>query len=312
MQHPKQLESDEKEFSLSDLIEAGSIQDARRVLAERRADGFISKRLDEWSAWAERILGRSFADLCLDASHLNEMFQRRHIIVHSGGAVDRRYLQRVDLPPNERPELGDDLPVSDLYLHLALDELEVLGYALIAVSQNKWHPDEAEEATAQLNHRIFDLMQAGRWKLARRLADVGCTLDQPDSIQWMIRVNGWLSQKRLDDFDSCRDEVAEWDITALANQYRLAKACLLDETDEAFDWLAQALEAQEVMPGEAWDWPILDDLRSDPRFAEAFKRVGYERSPGGEDPDDSGQADTRASGLRDSLKSHGDASVGEQ
>jgi hypothetical protein len=278
LQHPKQLESDEKEFSLADLMELGSVRDAQRVLAERRADTFMTRRLDEWSAWAKRILGQSFENLSLDAPHLNEMFQRRHIIVHSGGAVDKRYLQRVELSEDMKLDIGDELPVSDIYLYQALDELEVLGHALIAVSRSKWHPNEADQATGQLNLRILDLMQAGRFTLARKLADVGCTLEQSDSDRWIVRVNGWLAMKRLGEFEACRQQVIDWDITALASQFKLARACLLDEVDRAFEYLALTLKSREAMPGQAWDWPILDELRDDPRFPQVFAEVGYSRS----------------------------------
>lgn len=277
LQHPKQLETDEKEFSLADLVEIGSVQDAQQAIAERRVEAFIGKRLDEWSAWSERILGQSFDELSLDASHLNEMFQRRHLIVHTGGAVDRRYLQRVDFPDGEQPSIGDELPVSDRYLYLALDELEVLGHALIAVARGKWQAEKTNEAAGELNGKILELMQANRWMPARKLAEVGCTLKQADSARWVIQVNGWLAIKRLGEFDHCRQEVEEWDVTALADKFKLAKASLLDEVDTAFELLVSTLKSSDVMPGDAWDWPLFDGMRDDARFAQAFAEVGYSR-----------------------------------
>jgi hypothetical protein len=281
LQHPKQLETDEKEFSLADLVEIGSVQDAQQAIAERRVEAFMGKRLDEWSAWSQRILGQSFEELSLDSPHLNEMFQRRHIIVHSGGAVDRRYLQRVDFPNDEQPDIGDELPVSDKYLYMALDELEVLGFALLVVARGKWQSEKANEASAELNAKIVELMQANRWAPARKLAEVGCTLGQADSARWVIQVNGWLAMKRLDEFDRCRPEVEEWDVTALADKFKLAKACLMDEGDAAFELLVPTLKSSDVMPGDAWDWPLFDNLRADARFAQAFAEVGYARQEDG-------------------------------
>lgn len=276
LQHPKQLETDEKEFSLAELVEIGSIQEAQQAIAERRVEAFMSKRLDEWSTWSERLLGPSFDALSLDAAHLNEMFQRRHIIVHSGGKVDRRYLQRVELS-DEPPDIGDELPVSDEYLYAALDELEVLGYALFAVARSKWQSESAAEAAGELNGRILDLMQADRWAPARKLAEVGGTLEQVDSIRWVIQVNLWISAKRLDEFEDCKQDVESWDVTALADKFKLAKACLLGHRDSAFELLASTLKGADVIPGEAWDWPLLDGMRDDERFAQAFAEVGYSR-----------------------------------
>jgi hypothetical protein len=273
--YPKQLKDDEREFSLADLVELGSIEEARRVLVERRVDGFMRRAVDDWSRWSKKTLGEAFDELCIDFAHLNEVFQRRHVIVHSGGAVSRLYIERVDLSTEDCPKLGENLPVSASYMQSALDELEVLGHGLIALARSKWTPSDPGEASVQLNTKIFDLLQARRWKSARKLALVGESLGQPDSDRWMIVVNGWLAAKRDGEFDVCRASVVDWDVSALANRFKLARACLLDEVDEAFDLLALTLAEPKRKPGHMWEWPLFDDLRSDPRFADAFVQAGY-------------------------------------
>ncbi len=50
----------------------------------------------------------------------------------------------------------------------------------------------------------------------------------------------------------------------------------LGETDQAFDWLGRACDAQS----EALIWlavdPMLDSLRTDPRFADLMHRIGFD------------------------------------
>jgi hypothetical protein len=306
--YPRQLKDDEREFSLADLVELGSIEEARRVLVERRVDNFMRRSIDDWSRWSKQTLGEAFDQLCVDFAHLNEVFLRRHAVVHSGGVVNRLYLERVDLQGEERPELGQDLPVSASYMQSALDELEVLGHGLIGLARSKWTPSNPEKASDYLNGKIFDLLQAQRWKLARKLAVVGESLGQPDSDRWMITVNGWLAAKRLEEFEVCSDQVVNWDVSALANQFKLARACLLDEIDEAFDLLATILAEPERKPGHIWGWPLLDDLRPDSRFIKVFVDAGY--SP--DDHQDSSEPGQEESSSPDDPSEKVQSSSGQQ
>jgi hypothetical protein len=271
---PKQLRDDEKEFSLADLSEIGSISEARRVLVERRVDAFMRRGIDDWSGWADRVLGSSFEDLCLDFNHLNEVFQRRHLVVHSEGIVSRLYLERVELS-NDKPKLGEHLPVSAEYMQQALDELEVLGYGLAAVARAKWKAEDADAASMFINSRIYDMLKIGRHDLARQLSIVGSDLSQSDANRWRVVVNGWIASKNLGAFKECQKEVEDWDVSALANDFKLARACLLDEEDDVFSLLSITIQESKLKPGEVWDWPLLDDFRSDPRFEKTFLDVGY-------------------------------------
>jgi hypothetical protein len=229
-------------------------------------------------------LGSLLNDICLDFPHLNELFQRRHIVVHSGGIVNRFYLERVDLPEQDAPVLGVELPISSSYLQSALDELAVLGYGLAALAWTKWGSEKSDEASAFLNSRIYDLLQGGRYQLARKLADVGSALDQSDNKRWMIAVNGWIATKKLGEFDSCTEAVANWDVSALANDFKLAKTCLLEQTKQAFELLAVTIHESDDKPAEVWEWPLLDDLRSDPRFTQIFLDAGF-TPPNREEPE---------------------------
>lgn len=275
---PNQLKDDEKEFSLGDLAEIGSIDEARRVLIERRADGFMRRGLADWSRWSERVLGYSFEDICLNYAHLNEMFQRRHLVVHSGGVVNRLYIERVKDSDGEKPTLGQQIPVTATYIQGALEELEVLGYGIAAIAWAKWEPRNADDALASLNSHIYDMLDSGSFISARKLSEVGSELPQPGIRRWMITVNGWIASKKLGEFEDCRSEVEAWDITALANEFKLARACLLDEVDEAFHLLQSVLAESETKAGEVREWPLLDDLRPDPRFEEIFREAGYRPS----------------------------------
>jgi len=50
---------------------------------------------------------------------------------------------------------------------------------------------------------------------------------------------------------------------------------VLNETDQAFLWLEKSFEARESLLVNLEIDPLLDNLRSDPRYAELKRRIGY-------------------------------------
>jgi hypothetical protein len=59
-----------------------------------------------------------------------------------------------------------------------------------------------------------------------------------------------------------------WNVESLSLRYRLAKAVLLDDFDEAFRLIPLALGSLEVMRHELYEWPLLSTIRNDTRFTE--------------------------------------------
>ena len=117
----------------------------------------------------------------------------------------------------------------------ALDELDVLGVALGTTLAVSWQADEREDIIRRLNNIAFALLQAGRWRAAQRMSEVGVALGSGNA--WLdvaMQVNVWIARKQQDGLDAIRVEVEGWDVRALAPEFALAKAALVDDRDEAF------------------------------------------------------------------------------
>ena len=276
---PGMLESEEKAFSLSDLQDLGSIEDARTILIERRVDSFMRKGLDDWSRWTEQTLGASFSDLCIDLDAVREIFQRRHLIVHAGGIVNRMYLERAPLE-GDPPQLGTQLSVSGEYVTRALDEFEVLGDLLLFTAWTKWTDgDDRQVAHGEFEERILELMASHRWEIVRRLCGRGSELRLPASGELVFLVNQWIAVRRLGEFDGDHRKAVEgWDTSALALPFVLAKAILLDEDERAFELLELALMSEEIDLRAAETWPLFEELRKDPRFLKILAAAKKKKS----------------------------------
>jgi hypothetical protein len=273
--HPNQLASQDKEFSLKDLLEFGSLDDARRDLIERRTDSFMRKGFDDWSRWSEKTLGMGFDELSLNPRIIEEVFQRRHLIVHTGGIVTQLYLDRVECGSDPPPKLGSEIHVSVDYLRAALDEVLVLGIALASVATSKWvKEDGGNEAAGRLTTSTYDLMKEGRWPLAKRLCEVGLGLGQTHAGVCIVKVNGWLAARALGEADACAEEIEDWDVSALEPKFRLAKAALQGDADRVMEWLPTTLESMGVEAAMVPGWPLLDPYRNDDRFKKIVDDAG--------------------------------------
>jgi hypothetical protein len=239
------------------------------LLIENRVDSFLRRDFGHWADWFKKdsTLNLDFNSLAIDQQALSEVFQRRHIMIHNGGQVSRRYLQKTQL--KDPPPLNQFLRVPPDYLDAAVDQLDALGTLLALGSWAELYPDETEVAYAFMSERSQQLMYIGRWRAVRCICAVGKKLGEKTTKQRceVFKVNDWLATKRLDGLDQIRDEVEAWDTTAVDPVYRFAKSALLDDLDRAFDQLPSLLKGGSLNQASLEQWPILEELRADDRYA---------------------------------------------
>jgi hypothetical protein len=275
--HPGALGTEAKEFSLADLQTFDSIKDAVEELVARKADDLLSNGFDAWVKWfKEGPLDIDLSRLALDWDETREVFQRRHVIVHHGGRVSRRYLEKLGLNEQSGPSIGSMLDVDADYVRLTLDSLLVVGIEMVQMVYERLLPEAAAKQTGFLADQIYQLLLAHRWRPAGALCEVGSEVGRkhswPEGSMLRFKCNKWLTEKRLHGEDHIREAVLQWDTSAFHPVFKLVRFALLNETDDAFNVLPAALDPDELTDRDLRDWPILTELRDDPRFVEFLTR----------------------------------------
>ena len=290
---PGLIEREEKQFSLKDLQDFGTIDDARDDAIERRVDALMRAGFEQWEDWLDKRAKIEFRTLCADYDAVHEVLQRRNVVVHAAGKVSRQYLNataRTDV------SLGDVLLVDAEYLESALDELDVLGVALATRARTSWLKDESQDALTLLHNTAYDLLVAERYAACRALCRVGLAIGAQGWLREAMRVNSWIAQKRSEGPESIREDVSDWDTSALASEFVFAKTVLLDELDDAFEMLPRMLETEAISEVGLVNWPLFRELRADPRyekFAPTTPADGHDGGAGSlETGDGSGTDDT--------------------
>ena len=264
--HASALESDEKIHSFNEIRSFGSLNEFLSHVIENKIDGFLRGSLVEWVKFFQRLridltrFAPSWADFA-------ECFQRRHVIVHNGGRVSRQYLERVDSSwlekHKEETKLGRFLEVSAEYLAKAFDSFELVGCLL---SQECWkkfaHDDLKARGSTILEHQYECLVDA-RWKIAEGLGSWVISEGEFNALETLIvRINRWLSIKRQGRWSEIEPEITSFDYSILEHRFVAAIYSLTGDADSFFRILPKAAIPVDDLKA----WPILEDMRQDPRF----------------------------------------------
>jgi hypothetical protein len=212
-----------------------------------------------------------------------ELVQRRHIIMHAGGRVSRRYLSKVShhlvAELHGDPQLGATTALNKAYVDAALDRVEVLGTNLAFNVWVRLQPKETGQCGTILTEWLYDRLLEGRWSVALPIARAGASSARLiQSTQLVCRMNEWLCYKRLGRFDEVRSDVETMDLSAMDDTYRLARLALLDRETAFFELIERTKGGG--LEKRAWtEWPILDELRQTERFREYAVRYAAEQTP---------------------------------
>lgn len=240
----------------------GSLDDAVEMAIGRRVDDLMFGSFGEWRRFFQDKLNLKFEGYASDWEFLQEVFQRRHVIVHNGGRASRRYLKNVAKRFTVGVELDDSLKVDQDYVRRASAELLSFGYLLSIAMCLKFAKEEGQRefTVSELHGFTYRNLLKGHYGVVKKCAEYGEQTSSALDDQILFRINQWIARQRLGD-ESVRSEVEIWDTRPLKSRYALAKHCLMGEEAQAIKVLSELHGAGEVSFEDVIEWPILEPLR---------------------------------------------------
>jgi hypothetical protein len=289
--HPGAI-GDEKEFSLFDLQSFESVEDASDLAISRRVDNLMRGGIDDWSRWFAKVGCPAFDDLAPSYEVVHEAIQRRHLVVHNAGRVDRQYQAKV--PTGQDSALGEELRIDRAYVEGVIDELEVLGSRVGVILWRKWRPEEGDAIDDMLSGQTFELLSTDRSLAAQHLGNTAASLGATEVSRQIAQVNAWIAMRQQGGTDAIREAVSAWDTSALEDIFKAARAVLLEE-DEFYVIAGPLVESGRLTLTMLDSWPLFAPIREHPRFTELRKKVAPEQNqadgshgapiaPGGAEP----------------------------
>ena len=280
---PDATSTNDKVISVNELREFSSIDDAFQFVISRRVDDLLRGSIFDWHDFFKTRVKIDLNGLVPNVAEWNEFFQRRHIMVHAGGRVTKRYLANVDwgelVVRITRPEIGEQLGIDDSYLERAINAFEIAGLLLCQECWKKYAIQEHDIRMSReggLTGAVYQRLLSGNWYVAEHLADWGSKDSDADESSILVCLfNRWLCIKRQGRWAEVADEVEAFDTAAKQLVFSLVKASLLEKADDFFKLLPLVIDTGMSIDS-AKEWPSLEEMRTDPRFAEFIEAAEKE------------------------------------
>jgi len=272
---PDAISTADKVLSVNELKQFSSIDEALRSIVSDRIDKLLRSSVSDWQEFFQSRMKINMKLIVPEWAQWNEYFQRRHIVVHAGSHVTQLYLSKLDwkalTPHMTKPSLGNKLDIDDAYLEHAIDAFEIAGLLLCQEVWKKLVPGDDNtrySSLAGFRDAVYQRLLSRHWYVAEKLATWGeKDGEASEDDMLMCKFNRWLCIKRQGRWTEVEGEVKAFDCAPKHRRFALGRASLLEQADVFFEILPKALAAEDITIANLKEWPILDEMHADPRFA---------------------------------------------
>ncbi|MEU4271272.1 hypothetical protein [Streptomyces sp. NPDC026092] len=252
-------------FTLQQLSEFGSLDDAREFLIERQVTKLLYESVDGWDKWLKRASGGlTMSDLPVEWMTVREGFARRNLIVHADGVANQIYLgalRNLDSNRNWGVKLNEKLSADGDYLSDFLQELMALGRILSVGIGIRMRKRDEQAFLSSLQGDTYRSVRSGHWKAAIHTSEYTLRHSLPRNKKIGAQVSSWVARKALFGVDQIRPEVETWDVTGLAPELSHYKHVLLNETEAAVTEIRKLLEMGKLTAFEIAVDPLYEQVR---------------------------------------------------
>lgn len=262
----------DKTLSYSEILEIKSEFDViKETLLEREIDEIMRTPISNWYKLLKDKHKIHFENIDDYFEEFKEIYYRRNIIVHNNGKVNSAYLNGVEKKYRENIKQGTILTVDKEYIKKAFNLVNIVLYGtILAVSDiNK----DSYLLHDLLHDYAFQHMIDNNWDVSLYVYKNIMTKKTPsttttDSEMW--KINYWISLKNKYGIESIREEVNNYDVSAMEGRYKIAKACLLNNYKEINSLLEIYINTQ-IYPQNIEDWPLFIQYRKSAEYKK-FKK----------------------------------------
>ncbi len=277
---PEVLDSSASTLTFSQLTGFGSIETARQYIIDKEIETVLRKSHADQFEWLENKFGLKLR-VGLDVWPIfMEVMERRNLFVHSNGIVSHQYLEvcnqhGVTIEGDVAP--GKMLFVSRAYFERAHECILEVGVKLAQVLWRKVNADDLELADGNLLSVGYELLEEGRYRLARCLLDFSTVVlkkHAKEEHRLSMIVNRAQAYKWSGDDATARKIIDDEDWSATALKFQMAQSILLDDFEQAICIMNKIGDTDHALNKMAYrEWPLFKEIRKIPVFSQTFERI---------------------------------------
>jgi hypothetical protein len=260
------LSSRELKISLKDICEHESIEELEKSLIYREVESMLVELtfdglLDHFS----KKMQIDLAEQIIDWELIKECRERRHIIVHNGSVVNKKYLTRTNNPDNLK--IGDKIKVSKEYFWKSFNEFRLAGHLLSFNCWGNWDKQNIDTAIHQMLMESFEYLQINLYDSCYRLTTYSekITPRNEDQEDYLLRMkfNQCIALKKLGKKPELKKVLSSIKVGTSTPLFKLAHAILSDNTEKVIIGLVeQAYALEDINKTDYLEWPLFEFLRA--------------------------------------------------
>ncbi|MBM91724.1 MAG: hypothetical protein CMJ35_08955 [Phycisphaerae bacterium] len=276
---PEILNNSEKQLKYSEILSFEDFDEVKQWCLEETIEQVMRKNHEGQIEWIEKQLSCKLRPEDPVWKSFIESTQRRHLYVHTGGAVSDSYLKicrghGIDFPPEVTQ--GVFLAIDQHYLTNTFTTLLIMGTLLSQVLWRKFAPDELELADKQINlfsYRLIDYndYDSAIWLLKFAKNDIKKYSTENYRLSMLFNLAQaykWKGENEL-----CYKTIENLDPTALPSRFSLAYYSLTDDYANAKKAATAVIKAEELAKEDLCEWPIFKDFRQQNEFTELMQEL---------------------------------------
>lgn len=281
----------DKQMSLDTMLKFTTFNDAK--------DFLINESINQQLRESKRDVIRKICDYVTkelykeeyskEAEVMNEIFQRRNIVVHNKAIVNDEYLTSV--PPELRKGIIKDqeIRVTKIYLHTALKDLTTFYLSLyyrywIHITKNE-DPESTRFHT--YNGLAFDKLSEGNFVIAEKIYDIMRTdiKSLNGDLKLLLEINYSQTLKWQSKNVEFKRHFQRIDFSLAHDPHHLCRFLLIDDFNNACLVLGKILDDKTNHPENPLyndvnyyiEWPIFSKFVDSEEFKDFMTQRGFDR-----------------------------------
>jgi hypothetical protein len=253
-------------LSLEELKKYSSINEAHEDLIYKEVESLLLElNFEELKSYFKEKLKIGLEEELINWSFINEIRERRHIIVHNNSIVNNKYLVRTNNPFSLR--LNKEALIDNKYFLSAFNEIKVAGVLLCLNCWGNWDKDQTTDAIEEIMDISFQNLKQDNYDFVNKICmytekNIRSRNDDEDDCIYRIKFNHCIALKNLGQKDELAKKLSAIKIGALSPIFKIVHNILKDKDIDAVKLLDKAKAVGDLSLEQYQDWPIFKSIRA--------------------------------------------------
>lgn len=256
----KALNSKDIKMTLKEVDEYETIQELEKAIIFREVETMlIELSFDKLLKHFSEKLNIELNNEIIDWEVIKEFRERRHLLVHNGSLVNKKYLSVTNNP--EKLKIGDKIDISKEYFYKAYNEYKIAGWMLSYECWGNWDNTKTDQAILKMLFDSFDELKNGfvdnSYRITQYMAKIEPRNEKQEDYLLRAKINNCIALKKMKKKSQLKAVLKEIKIGTATPIFKLAHSILSDsKPDIIIEYIKQTKTLNEIDFDKYIEWPI--------------------------------------------------------